>query len=48
MIRAASTAIFKLSKKTKKSLQLLSEGEKVFIGIFFSRYSKFMLPKLTC
>lgn len=34
VVRAASTAIFKLSNKTK-SLQPLSEGEKVCIGIFF-------------
>ena len=33
VVRAASTAIFKLSKKTK-SLQPLSEGEKVCVGIF--------------
>lgn len=34
VVRAASTAIFKLSKKTK-FLQPFSEGEKVCIDIFF-------------
>lgn len=34
-IRAANIAIFKLSKKTKKSLQPLSEGEILCKGISF-------------